>query len=105
MEGWDHKVSATKDEMQAIVEGSERIVKAMGSFRISATETDEKRKEFRRCIVITKDMTKGDTIKIEDIDYKRPGGNLDPGMTDFIVGRTVNKDLKDDHTLTKEDIV
>jgi len=50
-------------------------------------------------------MTKGDTIKIEDIDYKRPGGNLDPGMTDFIVGRTVNKDLKDDHTLTKEDIV
>ena len=41
MEGWDHKVSATKDEMQAIVEGSERIVKAMGSFRISATEADE----------------------------------------------------------------
>lgn len=105
MEGWDHKVSATKDEMQAIVEGSERIVKAMGSFRISATETDEKKKEFRRGIVITRDMTKGDTIKIEDIDYKRPGGNFDPGMTDFIVGRTVNKDIKNDHILTKEDIV
>ena len=105
MEGWDHKVSATKDEMQAIVEGSERIVKAMGSFRISATETDEKKKEFRRGIVITRDMTKGDTIKIEDIDYKRPGGNFDPRMTDFIVGRTVNKDIKNDHILTKEDIV
>ncbi|MDB4027201.1 N-acetylneuraminate synthase family protein [Candidatus Thioglobus sp.] len=105
MEGWDHKVSATKDEMQAIVEGSERIVKAMGSFRISATETDEKKKEFRRGIVITRDMMKGDTLKVEDIDYKRPGGNFDPGMTGFIVGRTVNKDLKNDHVLTLKDIV
>ena len=105
MEGWDHKVSATKDEMQAIVEGSERIVKAMGSFRISATETDEKKKEFRRGIVITRGMTKGDTIKIEDIDYKRPGGNLSPEMTDFIIGRTINKDIKSDHILTKNDMV
>jgi sialic acid synthase SpsE len=105
MEGWDHKVSATKDEMQAIVKGSKRIINAMGSFRISVTESDEKKQEFRRSIVITRDMTKGDTIKIKDIDYKRPGGNFDPRMTDFIVGRTVNKDIKNDHILTKEDIV
>ena len=105
MEGWDHKVSATKDEMQAIVEDSERIVKAMGSFRISATESDEKKREFRRSIVITRDMKKGDVIKVEDLEYKRPGGNFDPGMTDFIVGRTVNKDIKSDHILSKQDIV
>ena len=105
MEGWDHKVSATKDEMQAIVEGSERIVKAIGSFRIHATESDEKKREFRRSITITRDMKKGDVIKVEDLEYKRPGGNFDPGMTDFIVGRTVNKDIKNDHILTKKDIV
>ena len=46
MEGWDHKVSATKDEMRVVVEGSKRIVDAMGSFRISATESKEKKKEF-----------------------------------------------------------
>ena len=105
MEGWDHKVSATKDEMRVVVEGSKRIVDAMGSFRISATESNEKKKEFRRSIVITRDMVKGDTIKIEDIDYKRPGGNLDPEMTEFIIGRTVNKNLENDHVLTKEDII
>jgi len=105
MEGWDHKVSATKDEMKVIVEGSKRIVEVMGSFRISATESDEKKKEFRRSIVITRDMKKGDVIEVDDLDYKRPGGNFDPGMTNFIVGRTVNKNLKDDHILTIEDIV
>jgi sialic acid synthase SpsE len=105
MEGWDHKVSATKDEMETIVKGAERIVAAMGSFRISATESNEKKREFRRSIVITRDIEKGDIIKAEDIDYKRPGGNLNPEMTEFIIGRLVNKNLKNDHILTKEDMV
>ena len=105
MEGWDHKVSATKDEMKDIVENSKRISDAMGSFRITATESDEKKREFRRSIVLTREMKKGEIIQEEDIDYKRPGGGFDPDMTDFIVGRTVNKDLKFDHILTKQDLV
>lgn len=105
MEGWDHKISATKDEMKVIVEGSTRVVEAMGSSRISATESNEKKKEFRRSIVIIRDMKKGDVIEFEDIDYKRPGGNLNPEMTDFIVGRTLNKNIKNDHILTKKDLI
>ncbi len=105
MEGWDHKVSATKDEMKEIVENSKRISDALGSFRISATESDEKKKEFRRSIVIIRDMKEGDKILESDIDYKRPGGGFDPDMTEFLIGRTVNKDLVNDYILTKEDIV
>ena len=105
MEGWDHKVSATKDEMLEIVENSKRISKALGSFRITAPESVEKKKEFRRSIVITRDIKKDEIIRVEDLDYKRPGGNLDPEMTDFIIGRTVNKDIKNDHILTIKDIV
>lgn len=105
MEGWDHKVSATKDEMKEIVENAGRISEALGSFRITATESDEKKKEFRRSIVITREMKKGDVINIEDIDYKRPGGGFDPGMTEFLIGRIVNKDLKYDHILAQNDLV
>lgn len=105
MEGWDHKISATKQEMKVIVDDSKRISNALGSFRIKATESDEKKKEFRRSIVLTRAFKKGDVIKQDDIDYKRPGGGIKPGMTDFVIGRTVNKDLKFDHILSKEDIV
>ncbi len=105
MEGWDHKVSATKDEMQVIVEGAERIHKALGSFRITATESEERRKEFRRSIVLTRDMKAGETIEKEDIDYKRPGNGLEPGMTDFVIGRRVKKDLKNDHVLKLKDML
>nr|WP_314888242.1 N-acetylneuraminate synthase family protein [uncultured Campylobacter sp.] len=105
MEGWDHKVSANKDEMKIIVEGSKRISEAMGSFRVTATETDERKQEFRRSIVLARDMKKGEVIKYTDIDYKRPGAGIKPEMTDFVIGRVLNKDLKYDHILSMEDII
>ena len=105
MEGWDQKVSATKEEMKEIVENATRVSQALGSFRITATESEEKKREFRRSIVLTKEMKKGEVIGYEDIDYKRPGGGFAPKMVDFIVGRTVNKNLKFDHILTNQDIV
>ena len=105
MEGWDHKVSATLDEMKVIVDGAKRINEALGSFRITATESDEKKREFRRSIVITRAMTKGDVIQEQDIDYKRPGSGVSPEFTDYIIGRTINKDLAFDHILQKEDMV
>lgn len=105
MEGWDHKVSATQGEMAEIVTGSKRINKALGSFRVTATESDEKKREFRRSIVLTRAMEKGEVISDSDIDYKRPGIGFSPEMTEFIIGRTVNKDLKFDHILLQEDLI
>jgi len=105
MDGWDHKVSATKDELECIVKGAKRINDALGSPRISAPESDEKKAEFRRSIVLTRDFKAGEVINASDVDYKRPGTGLKPEMTDFIIGLVVNKDLKNDHILTKEDLV
>ncbi|OCQ20178.1 N-acetylneuraminate synthase [Pseudoalteromonas luteoviolacea] len=104
MEGWDHKVSATQDEMQQIVSGAKRINDALGSFRISATESDEKKEEFRRSIVLTRSMKAGDTIALEDLEFKRPGTGIQPEFAEFIVGLTVNKDLPYDYILTKDDL-
>lgn len=105
MEGWDHKVSANQEELELIVKGVKRINDALGSYRIKATESDEKKSEFRRSIVLTRAMTRGEAITLEDVDYKRPGSGISPEMTDFIVGMTVNKDLEYDHILTKEDLI
>lgn len=105
MEGWDHKVSATKDELEVIVSGAKRIVEAKGTHRIVVTESQEKRDEFRRSIILLSSVKAGDEIKYENIAYKRPGTGLEPSMTDFVVGMKVNKDLPDDHILTKEDLI
>ena len=91
--------------MKELVKNSNRIFHALGSLRVAATETDEKKKEFRRSIVLARAMGKGEIIKSEDIDYKRPGTGFNPGMTKFIIGRKINKDLEYDHILTENDLV
>jgi len=105
MPGWDHKVSANLDELTQIVSDSKRIVNALGSARICAPESIEKKKEFRRSVVITRDMHHGEVLSLDDLDYKRPGGGFEPSMVEFLVGRTLKKDLKGDHVLTMDDIV
>jgi len=102
LEGWDHKVSATPDELEIIVKGSKRIQKSLGSFRISAVEDLERRIEFRRSIIITRDIKAGERIKEEDIDFKRPARGLAPEMAKFVIGRKVNRDLKADSILKEE---
>lgn len=105
MEGWDHKVSATYDELKSIVSGSSRINESLGSYRIQATESDEKKAEFRRSIVLKRAMKQGEVLTEDDVDYKRPGTGIKPEMTEFIVGMKINKDLGFDHILTKEDLI
>ncbi|MBD1558475.1 N-acetylneuraminate synthase [Vibrio sp. S9_S30] len=105
MEGWDHKVSANKAELETIVKGVKRINDALGSHRISAPESNEKKAEFRRSIVLARALKAGEKIKATDIEYKRPGTGLKPEMTEFVVGMTVNKDLVSDHILVMDDLV
>jgi len=105
MEGWDHKISATPEEMNDLVTNTGRVFDALGCYRISATETDEKKQEFRRSIVLTRAMKTGEVIKDSDIDYKRPGSGIKPEMTSMIVGRTLKSDLEYDHILGLEDLV
>lgn len=105
MEGWDHKVSATKDEMKIIVDGSKKIFNAMGSFRLSAPETEEQKREFRRSVVVTRDMQKGDVIKESDLGYKRPGGGFTPDTTELLIGRTLSREVKNDTMLRQEDLI
>lgn len=104
MEGWDHKVSATKTELTSIVNGAKRINESLGSFRIKATESPEQKAEFRRSIVLTRAMKSGEVITANDIDYKRPGTGIKPELADFIIGMKVTKNLAYDHILAKEDL-
>jgi len=104
LSGWDHKVSATPDEMKIIVSGSKKIQKALGSFRISVSEDDKRREEFRRSIVLRRAIRQGEIIGADDIDYKRPGRGLLPEMTPCVIGRKAKKDLQQDHILYLEDL-
>ena len=97
--GWDHKVSADPDELKIICNESQKIHKALGSYRIFSEENQQRKSAFRRSIIVNRDLKSGEMISKEDIDYKRPGSGIDPGETKYVLGRKLAKEKKRDDLL------
>ncbi len=106
LEGWDHDISADFEELKTICSESKNIFAALGNKtrKVSQAELD-KRKRFRRCAVINKDLKAGHIIKQEDLDFKRPGTGIHPDQYQFIIGRTLKHDLEYDHELAWSDFI
>jgi len=103
--GWDHEISANPEELKIIVEGSKTIYESLGNFkRIVSKSEEEKKKVFRRSIVINKNLKAGDIIKEVDITLKRPGTGFPPDEIKFIVGKKLKRDIEADCLLVKDDI-
>jgi sialic acid synthase SpsE len=103
MSGWDHKLSATPAELKDICHGGQRVNRALGSSRIMALETDERKREFRRSIVTTRPILKGEMFGSEDLTFKRPGTGVAPEFVDFVIGRVAKRDLEKDELLKSDD--
>ena len=104
MEGWDHKVSATKSEMRNIVEGARRIVSALGSYQRFLTDDDRKMMPvLRRSIVAARPIPSGKVIERADLDLKRPGTGLEPETIDLVIGRVARRSIAEDELLSSED--
>ena len=58
----------------------------------------------RRSIVLKNTMKKGQTINCENITYKRPASGISTLFWDQVIGKTLNKNLEEDHILKWEDI-
>jgi N-acetylneuraminate synthase len=105
MSGWDHKVSASQEEMAFIVESSKRIVQALGSTRRRLSTAEQKQiPAFRRSIVAARTIDEGTIITAEDLDTKRPGTGMEPQYIAFIIGRKARRTIAADEMLTLEDI-
>ena len=105
MEGWDHKISATPEELKIICSESKRITKALGTARILCEEDVDRLNAFRRSIVTTRVIKAGEIIQSADLDYKRPGSGIPPEAAEYIVGRTAKNEIACDQPISLEDLV
>lgn len=95
LEGWDHAVSADPDELRTIVEEGRNVFAALGSRVRAISDVQlEKRKAFRRRMVATRALAKGEAIAPRDVDFKRPGTGIRPDELPYTVGRTLARDVE-----------
>ncbi|MCK4527550.1 N-acetylneuraminate synthase family protein [candidate division WOR-3 bacterium] len=104
--GWDHEVSANPEEMRMIVAESRNIVKSLGTFRRTVSQAEEEKKvKFRRSIVTNAHLKKGHKITSTDLSFKRPGSGISPDESDYVIGRTLNKDIEGDELIRWDDLI
>jgi N-acetylneuraminate synthase len=105
LEGWDHAISADPSELEIIVREGKNIFNALGSTTRSVTGAEmEKRKKFRRSIIMSHAMKKGGKISIDDIEFKRPGTGIAPDEVDYVIGRSLNRNVLPDYELEWSDL-
>ena len=94
LDGWDHAISADPAELRELVDGSRAVFAALGSAaRIVGPDEMEKRKVFRRRMVVTRDMKSGERLSAEDVDFKRPGTGIQPDELRYVLGRPITRDV------------
>ena len=105
MEGWDHWISSTPEELRTIVESSRDIFSALGgSVRTVSPAELDKRTKFRRSIVAARDLAKGHVLTMQDLDFKRPGTGIAPDEAALVVGRALETDVEADDILSWQNL-
>ena len=103
--GWDHEISADPEEMKFIVEQSKIVNEALGRFeRIVSVAEQNKKTKFRRSIVLTRDIKKGEMITENDITFKRPGTHIRPDEEKYVIGRKLNRNMSEDELIDWSDL-
>lgn len=105
LEGWDHKVSANPEEMRIICSEAKRIHVALGSGNPDITADEiKKREQFRRSVIATAPIAKGETVSRDKLFFKRPGTGITPRELDYVAGRVAKRDIAADEMVSWDDL-
>ncbi|MCK4532347.1 N-acetylneuraminate synthase family protein [bacterium] len=92
LEGPDHFFSLEPDDLKDLVRGIRDI--EMGLTEVSGRPDEKARKKMYRSIHLARDISKGDILKEEYLEIKRPAGGVEPKYFHKIMGKKVIRDLK-----------
>jgi sialic acid synthase SpsE len=56
----------------------------------------------RKSLYANRDLNIGETLNIEDVVIKGPGGGILPKYLDIVIGRTIRKNIEKDYPITWE---
>ena len=102
--GMDNQMAMEPQELKSLVRQCRNISSAMGGKEriVSAAELAQ-RKNMRRSLIYTRDMSAGEVVSEADIGVKRPGTGFAPARKNDFIGKKLLRDVQGDTLLTGED--
>lgn len=102
--GMDNNMAIEPDEMTLLIKNCLNVYEAMGSkIRIVSEAEYEQRKKMRRSVITSRDLTAGSVISLSDLSAKRPGNGISVDQLEFLIGKTLKRDVEADTLLMPED--
>ena len=98
-DGWDHHMSMTPKTFQDMVMQINEVRESLGFGGVTIKESHERVTEFRRSIVLARDMKAGDELTLDCLTSKRPMTGICPSKEELVIGRLLNVNLKKDEIL------
>jgi N-acetylneuraminate synthase len=108
MFGPDVIASVTTNEFRELIDGVRFVEKALSNpFKKdqSAYELEDLRKIFTKSLFAASDIAAGQTIKMNDINVKKPGTGIPVKYMDKIIGKRANKEILKGTMIKNEDII
>lgn len=101
----DHQLSSDPLEMAELVRRIRAAESMRGAFdkKIEPCEVDA-RAAIRRSIVAARDLKAGATLTAADLKWIRPGDGLRPGNEGQLIGRALQRDVREDEEVLPADV-
>ena len=101
----EHSFSIEPDQAIRFVKSIRAVEKALGdSRRTIPTDVKQSRKKARRSPYALKELQIGETIRLEDFEFKRPGFGITSEEFDYFIGKQVSKPIPKGGAITYEHI-
>lgn len=102
----DHKLSADPEEMYLLIQ---KVRKAEAMLGKEEKKQQHCEKEMnvagRRSIAASRDLLAGTKLLWTDFIWVRPGSGISPGDENLLIGKKINKDLKNGQIIKKSDLI
>ena len=104
--GNDHYHAMNEKDLLRFQTNVKQVHELLGPSRAKAPIATEEisRLNARRSIVLTRDLKSGHKLSEQDLIAKRPGTGISPMNWQDVIGKTVSRDLPEDHILTWDDL-
>lgn len=101
----DHQLSADPPELALMVKRVKETAELLGDGEKRLQDSEKQVvKNIRRSIVASRDLSRGAVLKWEDLTWLRPGGGLEPGREDEIVGKKLKRSVPSGKYILTEDM-
>jgi N,N'-diacetyllegionaminate synthase len=104
--GPDHKASLEPEDLKDLIKSVRHVEAALGSGIKKCMPSEEPTKKVaRKSLIALKAIEPGDTFTEENLGIKRPGDGIEPKYLPLLLGRKAKSAIKEDKTITWDEIL